>query len=70
MAKAKKTTGQAPTTNVAGLFVNNVSIGTCVKVLLEGGQTVRGTFLGVVRGLILVDSTFINPRDIVAFKFD
>jgi hypothetical protein len=50
------------------LFMNTVSIGTRVTVRLRSGQTITGTFFGIVNGLITVGRNFINPNDIVAFS--
>jgi hypothetical protein len=50
------------------LFMNTVSIGTRVTVRLRNGQTITGTFFGIVNGLITVGPNFINPNDIVAFS--
>lgn len=69
-----RTTGRRTTGRRTGgvgpgqLFMNTVSIGTRVTVRLRNGQTITGTFFGIVNGLITVGPNFINPNDIVAFS--
>lgn len=61
--------GQGQGNGQAGrLFVNTVSLGTGVTVNLNSGATVTGTYMGMVAGMILINTTYVEPNEIVSFS--